>query len=355
MPSSSPLTSEGYQSYQPYRQAHGYDVAPIPGAMHTSSWAQTRGTFGVDPLSAPSGLVSNGSAMHASLRRARDPDDRYTEGLREEGPPRKRVNRGPPQDAFDLMGSPQSPEVQHPGQRRRIATSADIHSSSSDDSLPDVSNIIAGPAKSRIVRGRPPASPDPPPHTDPSADPKFIRFRVTMPMESTTRVQAAWVQAGGDVKRATELLSDAHWSPPTLSQAQADAMGRVREIEEATRAQRAAAREKGKKSMIYANRTVLEPKPLRITSPPRSKSVIDLPSVSSPTSPVIAAPRRKRIKKMVVDSDSEPEYVDSDEDDDKPTKQSRQDTSNDVRALNYFNTTGSEALQELTGLYTSLA
>ncbi|RDB24951.1 ATP-dependent helicase fft2 [Hypsizygus marmoreus] len=347
VPSSSPLTLEGtVHAYQPYGRPYGYDVAPVHGLNHSNSW----GRINADPLSAPSGFISSSTHSHASLRRPWSGDGGQIVGAREEGPPRKRMNIGTSHDASDMANSPSSPEIQRPGQRRRIIRNGmENTSTSSDDSLPDISAIHAGPSKPRIKRGRSP-SPDASPSTGPSPDSKYIRFRLTMPMESSNRVQAAWTQAGGDVKKATEILSDPTWIPPKTPVAvkiEKDSVGRVKEIDEATKAQRVAVKEKGKKSMIYANRPVLEVKPPSVATPP-PKRVIDLTAATpaSPDTPVIAHPRRKRLKKMVVDSDSEAEFVDSDEDD---GTRGRSDNTNELRTLEYFNTAGCEALQELTG------
>lgn len=308
--------------------------------------------MGTDPLSAPSGFVSSGNYHHASLRRPWGGEGNQAEGRWEDGPPRKRMNLGPSYNVYDAAGSPPSPEIQRPGQKRRAATSImESHSTSSDDSLPDVAKILAGPSKPRIMRGRP-SSLEASPASDLATDPKFIRFKVTMPMEPPSRVQAAWLFAKGDVKKATELLSDRLWvppQPPAVTKAERDAIGRVREIDEATKAQRVAVKEKGKKSMIYANRPVLEVKPPSISTPP-AKRVFDIPTKApaTPETPMIAAPRRKRIKKMVVNSDSEAEFGESDEDD-RENKRGRMDNTDDIRALEYFNTTAAAALQELTG------
>jgi SWI/SNF-related matrix-associated actin-dependent regulator 1 of chromatin subfamily A len=167
-----------------------------------------------------------------------------------------------------------------------------------------------------------------------------------MPQHTPGVVQTAWLHANGDVKKATELLSDPHWDhTPSVSKPEVEDVGRVKEIEEASKAERAAVKEKGKKSMIYANRSVLDNKAQRVTTPPPFKPVID-PS-SSPISPVVAPRRRKRIKKMVFESEPELELTDSD--DQRVQVRRRQDSSDQVKALDYFNTTGPEALQELTG------
>jgi SWI/SNF-related matrix-associated actin-dependent regulator 1 of chromatin subfamily A len=360
VPSSSPLAPEVNQlPYQPYGQSHSYDVATTSGLISSNTWDQPRRKLNIDPLSAPSGFQSNGVAVHASLRRPWSAGEGQIERTQEDGPPRKRLNRGPhydsSHDAYDFANSPPSPAIQRPGQRRRIVSnSMDNLSYSSDDSLPDVTRIVAGSSKARIMKGRP-SSPDASPTNDPTADPKFIRFKVTMPLESPARIHNAWIQAKGDVKRATELLSDPSWVAP--KKLQDDITGRVKEIDEATKAQRMAAKAKGKKSMIYANRPVLDTKPSTST-PPTSKRVIDLtaPSPAPIGTPLAPPVRRKRVKKLVVNSDSEAAFQDSDDDgDERSNKRGRPDITNETRALDYFNTAGAEALQELTGMICTLS
>ena len=67
--------------------------------------------------------------------------------------------------------------------------------------------------------------------------------------------------------------------------------------------------------------------------------------VDSPLSPEIGRPR-KRLKRKVVDSDSEPDFMESDEED---SDHVRKTSSDEQRALEYYNETSAEGLQELTG------
>lgn len=312
-------------------------------------WSQPRPMFGADPLSAPSGFISNATNMHATLRRQRGTGDVHIPETPEEGPPRKRLNRGPSQDVFDITDSPPSPDIQLHGQRRRAThLNSDALSMSSDDSLPDPVRILAG-FKPRITKSRP-SDPNSSSPADPSSDIKFTRFKLTMPMESPARILAAWTQAGEDVKKATAFLSDSQWSPVARPVARVDkeSLGRVKEIDEATKAQREAVKEKGKKSMIYANRTVLEGNPVSTSTPPQSRTTIDLTLLSpaTPATPPVLSLPRKRVKKLVVDSDSEVELMN----DDPTSNRSRTESSHEMKALTYFNTTESEALQELTGM-----
>jgi SWI/SNF-related matrix-associated actin-dependent regulator 1 of chromatin subfamily A len=118
-------------------------------------------------------------------------------------------------------------------------------------------------------------------------------------------------------------------------------VGRVKEIDEATKAQRAAAKEMGKNSLIYANR----PAP-RISPPPTPRGILHTPiSPATPLSPEVSRPRTKRARKTaVIDSDSETEAEDQ-----LHVSKRQKVTSDESRALNYFNNAGAEGLQELTG------
>ena len=350
VPNSSPLSP--HETFEMpkrlYTHQFSHDVASASSSNFANGWAQPRISLTLDPLTAPSGFISHGGPAHASLRRQWNGDDQY---VQEEGPPRKKVNRRTSDDAFITPESPPSPDVQRTGQRRRIITTGiDATSMSSDDSLQEPSRMLAGPSKPRLTKHRPSPSPDSHAVSETPQDQRFIGFKMTMPTESVARVQAAWNQAGGDVKRATELLSDRSWSPyPVVpTKVEKETLGRVKELDEAFKAQRAALKEKGKKSMIYANRPVLEAK--LPSTPLAQKSVIDLraPSPASPFTPATKVPQRKRAKKLVIDSDSEPDFED-DSDDDRDRKRGRLENTYENRAMEYLNSSASEALQELTG------
>ena len=357
VPNSSPLSP--HETFEMpkrlYTHQFSHDVASTSSSNFTNGWAQPRINLTLDPLTAPSGFISHGGSAHASLRRQWNGDDQY---VQEEGPPRKKVNRRTSDDAFITPESPPSPSVQRAGQRRQITTTGiDATSMSSDDSLQEPSRILAGPSKPRLSKHRPSPSPDSHAVSETPQDQRYIGFKMTMPTESVARVQAAWNQAGGDVKRATELLSDRSWSPyPVVpAKVEKETFGRVKEIDEAFKSQRAALKEKGKKSMIYANRPVLEAK--LPSTPLAQKSVIDLtaPSPVSPFTPAIKVPQRKRVKKLVIDSDSEPDFEDDTcSDDDRDRKRGRLENTYENRAMEYLNSSASEALQELTGELSAL-
>lgn len=355
MPDSSPLNPDSqYRPYRPYNHVQNHDVAVIPNTIHTSPWGPLDGLFGGDPLSAPSGFTSYSGSPHASLsrqrgdmaRRVSDVDD-----MRGGGPPHKRI-RGSSDDPLDVIGPPDSPGVQRLGQGRRIVRNGlNGLSLSSDDSLPEIQDLLEGSSRPRIVHGCVGSDGSPALIPDQSSveDPKFLHFAIITPEHPKAIVRLAWDQAGGDVKKASSLLQDRGWlkNPSGIVQPSPDAVGdvgRVKEIVEATKAQRAAAKEIGKSSLIYANR----PAP-RISPPPTPRAIPYTPiSPVTPLSPEVARPRAKRArKKVVIDSDSETEAEEQ-----LPVSKRQKVTSDESRALNYFNNAGAEGLQELTGKIT---
>ncbi|KAF8630670.1 hypothetical protein AX15_002818 [Amanita polypyramis BW_CC] len=351
-PSSSPLGPDSQPlTYHPHGEGSAHDVAQLPPRQPRAAWMQQQRNHTVDPLSAPSGFIFNG-AGNASFRGAGIGIDNSSSSVteREDGSPLKRLNRCPAEDAFDSMDVLSSPEIRRATHRRRIVSGGtDIQSVASDDSLPE-GQPASGPSSSRLTKVPPtPSSSSPPAASTLSDEAKFTRFKYTMPQESPDRVRAAWVQANGDVKKATALLSDSNWSHMSLgsNKGQAEAMGRVQELDEESRARRAATKEKGKKSMIYANRSNLESdshSPHVVLTPPSAKRPLDT-SVLSPETPIPRHPR-KRLKRTVVDSD---EDVDTEVDRDSRNGRGRIIGSDEMRALNYLNSSESEALQELTG------
>ena len=347
VPNSSPLAPDSHpRPYYPHSESAIPDVASVqPSRLPNAAWSHPQWNHSVDPLSAPSGFVFNGSG-NASFRNGRFGTESSSSSVteREEGPPRKRQNRGPSEDAFDAIDVLSSPEIRRPSQRRRIASGGtDIQSVTSDDSLSEV-QVVSGPSTSRLTKLPLTSSPSGSSAASILTDEaKFIGFKYTMPQYAPDRIHAAWVQANGDVKRATALLGDPTWSPTSPSNKSQQAIGRVQSLDEESRARRAAAKEKGKKSMIYANRSNLENNILTVSTPPTPKRPLEI-SPLSPETPIIKQPQRKRLKKLVVESDSE-----EGEESDNDARRNRSGTGDEMRALNYLNTSGPEALQELTG------
>jgi SWI/SNF-related matrix-associated actin-dependent regulator 1 of chromatin subfamily A len=225
------------------------------------------------------------------------------------------------------------------GHNRRIphGSSADFALSSEELTSED-RGIFESPSKPPNVAQLDPHTPAPSGQAD-IEDPKLTRFALTMPQHRKDVVRLAWQQTNGDARKASDMLQDPVWlrNPSGSTQPSPEVVGRVKEIDEATKAQRAAAREIGKNSLIYANR----PAP-HISTPPTSKITFSV--VSSPLSPDVSRPRVKRTKKIVVDSDSDTEAEDI-----CHISKRQKVTSDESRALGYFNTAGSDGLQELTG------
>lgn len=362
VPNSSPPTSDS-----PNRGHQGLftndNSDTIPGLVHSDNAWRSLTSSTVDLLSQSSGFTASSAPLDASSTRSLGsngwtPSASSTEQSSREGePPRKRLNRGQsPPDPRDLFNSPDSPEIQRPGQRRRLIHDGTITSMSSDESMSEATRDMAGSSKPRIIRGHrdePPTQEHPSPEK-PTKDPLLTRFIITQPGHDPWRVQCAWEQCNGDAKAATLLLDDASFQPTRPSAPKPVAtvkpvqhrgdIGRVKEVDEATKAERQRVREMGKKSMIYA------PHKLQPMTPPVSK-VISNTTVASPISPIspeIVKPRTKLLKRKVVESDSEPDWSD---DDSNHSQQHDDDDANELKALEYFNSAAAEELQELTGTF----
>ena len=358
VPSSSPLRPDPSDVSQFASNAWDLFNDEVPGLGHSE--AQVRPTtFATDPLSMPSGFrMPNGVSVASSTRPSSATSRKISEidDVDEGERPAKRLNTGPTnsRDPIDFL-TPSSPEV-------RMAapppsgpnTSLSSISLSSDDSFPDAKDLVNAASQPRIIRA-PRVPEEKPPSTSsvkPSDDEtRFTHFRLTHIEHDTAFARAAWTEAGGDEPKAIALLNDPSWkptprTPPPRDPEPALETGKVKEVMEANRAQRLAVKEKGRKSMIYKNR-LNDGKPTSDagpSTPPRPKA--PPPTIDSPASPEIGRPR-KRLRRKVVESDSEPEFVDSDEED---ASQGRKMSSDEQRALEYYNETSAEGLQELTGM-----
>ena len=361
VPNSSPLTqSTGYhQPYQPYHLQNTQDSSSMIGFSQFNQWSQSGPSTVPDVLSSSSEFVHGSGPAHATFTRPSRPwggDVRplsEVDGLADEGPPRKRINRGTSSDAqpFGTM-TPGSPDIQRPGQRRKQNTSAEGQSHSSDDSMMDSRSSLGGPSK-RIVRGERPS------HADSY---EFTVFQLSHPGHDPTTLKAAWIEAKGNDNKASSLLSDSSWKPqPTSTPSNSSTkvpstpipghpveIGRVEEVDEATKAHRVALKEKAKKSSIYANRATLDTR--------RSPAVnnIVIPGAMSPASPsstpAIVVPRRKRAKKLII-SDDEAEATESE--DELPKARKYGEIPREKAAFEYFNQANADAIQELTGKHSN--
>lgn len=335
VPDSSPLGAShpNYSPPQHRQKANGYQLPPS-SPVPVPSWQKSRPStnpapyFRDDALSAPSGFT-NGQSYRPHAHRPLSSVD----GPSDDSRPRKRINRGPQSpDPIDLTLS--SPEATRPAQRRRVVSSSD------DSELP--SNTRRA--------GNPP---------DSSTDDErrvYTRFRVSNPQYPPDMIDAAWKEARRNQEAALRLLQNPNWKPkapepvsPAKSiRSESSATGRVKEVEEAQKAQKAAVKEKSKKSSIYANRLVLDVKhQCPATPPPRAQPKVNTPvDLDSPTSPIIAIPR-KRIKRVM---DSESEAEGSGEDESRRTSPVPvEPTEYERNALKFFNTSKLEELQGLIG------
>jgi SWI/SNF-related matrix-associated actin-dependent regulator 1 of chromatin subfamily A len=340
VPSSSPLSAAsvpGQNNPTQYNES-------VPGPPLTG----TSPAFGRDPLLVPSGFTNGNKPTDASLPsitgfiRPRGEDDPS------DTPPRKRSRPPIPDGSPEVFSIPDSPIVQKPGQRRApVANRIANLSISSDESILDASAN-----SSRIVRGaRPPDR-----HAAETVDdgPGFLPFRMTFPQFEDGKVRAAWRQAGRDVRAATSLLIDPSFSyrpsPPPAPKAPSPvvspATGRIKELEDARQAERAVAKEKGKKSMIYAARTNLAH---RNSTPPPAQPATEDTSQQSPFSPIVPIRRLKRPKVIANSDDEEQTKTESDEGSIRSMPRVEKTSSDERRALSYFNGTSAEGLQELTG------
>jgi SWI/SNF-related matrix-associated actin-dependent regulator 1 of chromatin subfamily A len=342
VPSSSPLSAAPAAG-----QGHSTEGnEPVPSL----SFAGSGHAFGCDPLSIPSGFINGNRPTDASpsstagVVRSRGEDDPS------DAPPRKRTRPPTSDDALDLFNIPDSPIVQKPGQRRAPVTTRIANmSTSSDESVLD-----ANANSSRIIRGARP--PDRGSSETIDDGPMFLPFRISFPQFEEGKVRAAWRQGGRDVRAATVLLLDPSFSyrptpPPALkapSPVVSPTTGRIKELDEARHAERAAVKEKGKKSMIYAARTNLAPR--GSTTPPAQPSVTtEVPSQQSPISPIVTIRRLTRPKLIAESDDEEQEKSESDQGSSRSRQRTEKASSDERRALAYFNNTSVEGLQELTG------
>lgn len=342
VPSSSPLSASSIAGQNNSIQRN----EPVPSPQ----LAGASPAFGRDPLSIPSGFTNGNKPTDASPASMAGHIRPRGEDEASDTPPRKRARPPISEDSLELFSVPDSPIVQKPGQRRApVATRIANLSTSSDESILDAT---ANP--SRIVRGtRPPDR-----NTAEIVDdgPGFLPFRISFPQFEEGKVRAAWRQGARDVRLATSLLLDPSFSyqpppspaPKAPSPVVSPATGRIKELEDERHAERAAAKEKGKKSMIYAARTNLAP---RGSTPPPAQQPSEVTSQQSPTSPIVPIRRLKR-PKLIADSDDEEQgKSESDEGSSRSIQRADKATSEERRALSYFNSTSAEGLQELTGAF----
>ncbi|KAH9083369.1 SNF2 family N-terminal domain-containing protein [Lactarius deliciosus] len=345
VPSSSPLSTPSTT-----RQDHPFQHNE---PVHSLTYGSASHVSGPDPLSVSSGFTngnlrsdaSSATSVAGSVRPRVDDDT-------SDAPPRKRTRPPLSDDSLDRFNIPDSPVTQKSSQRRAsVVTRIANMSTSSDESVLNTSTN-----STRIVRGVRPQ--------DRSAveviddGPGFLPFRISFPQFEEGKVRAAWRQAGRDVRAATALLLDPSFSyrptpppgPTAPSPVVSPSTGRVKELEDARHAERVAAKEKGKKSMIYAARTNLPPRSSTPPPPVQPSITADVILQQSPASPIVALRRFNRPKCIAEsDDDDDQRKSESDKASSRSGRRAEEFSSDERRALAYFNTTSADGLQELTG------
>ncbi len=345
VPSSSPLSTPS-TTRQDHPSQHNEPV-------HNLIYGSASHVSGPDPLSVSSGFTngnlrsdaSSATSVAGSVRPRVDDDA-------SDAPPRKRTRPPLSDDSLDRFNIPDSPVTQKSSQRRApVVTRIANVSTSSDESVLNTSTN-----STRIVRGVRPQDRSVVEVIDDG--PGFLLFRISFPQFEEGKVRAAWRQAGRDVRAATALLLDPSFfyqptplpGPNAPSPVVSPSTGRVKELEDARHAERAAAKEKGKKSMIYAARTNLPPRSSTPPPPARPSITTDVITQQSPVSPIVALRRFNR-PKCIAESDDEEDQrkSESDKGSSRSGRRAEEFSSDERRALAYFNTTSADGLQELTG------
>ena len=301
-----------------------------------------------DPLTAPSGFIRSAQYSKASdpplpvasnLGKHLDDDDD------DPGPPRKRINRRG--SSANPIAIESSPETKRPV-RLAAKTSPSRDDLSDWDSLPNPTDLLLGPTKSRLVRGRRPDNEQ----MDKGHSVELNTLIISHPDHSPDRVMSAFDLCDGDVKTATALIQDSTWhhelpstsivTPPPSTSATPSASSDSKK--------RAADKEKGKKSMIYAKRQSLS-----VTQANVSLKEPVQPAMDALFSPLGPKPSKRRVvqKQRIDSSGSEAEYSDGDDSDSNEGvfTQNRENEYYESEALKWLNECEVEALVELTGEY----
>jgi SWI/SNF-related matrix-associated actin-dependent regulator of chromatin subfamily A containing DEAD/H box 1 len=303
----------------------------------------------IDPLSAPSGfrmstqvpnVPEHRPSVISTLGKHLDDDE---DDL---GPPRKRINWG--SSSLDPIAIESSPEIRRPFTSAANARPPPREDTSDSDSLPNPADLL-GHTKSRLVRGRRPDVEQ----TETLDSVELNTLVFTHPSHPRIRVIRAFKLCDGDSKAAGALIQDPTWnhesssdfagSPPPSTSATPSGSGSGSN-------KRAAEREKGKKSMIYAKRQGLSAPQAIVPAKVIVTPVQPPPDIMM--SPVDSKPsRRKTAKRRVDSSGSEAEYSDEpdSDSDDGVFSQSREERYYQAEALKWLNECEPPALVELTG------
>ncbi|KIJ49366.1 hypothetical protein M422DRAFT_246455 [Sphaerobolus stellatus SS14] len=305
------------------RVQRGYDASTVPTTFQRSASSSTNPMSGV-------------TTSDATLKRRED-----YEQDREQGPPRKRVNRGvAPANPIHIDSSPEATKFSSTAQKRPPPAG-----DSSDSDMPDATDLIA-PKPTRIIRGR--RETDAPKPPGQSVELKM--FIMTNPQYDPTRVARAFQLCDGDEKNALGLIKDSTWSHATPSTSTSTPSRSRPETPSVSgsASKRATEKEKGKKSMIYAHRQGILSQQSTPAKPliPR-KEIITI--LDSPVAPKPA--KRRNTKQVIASSGSEVEYS-SDEEGGKDGAftQTREDQYYYDEALKWLNECEAQELVELAGI-----
>lgn len=337
-----PVSSHLDVTYRPH-QSHFF-TSVIPSGHQLPSLPRFRRE--PDPLSAPSGFTRS-----TQFAKVSDPRPLVTSKLGKHledddddpGPPRKRINRG--NSSANPISIEGFPNIKEP-----FSTAVNNHpphaDSSDSDNMPNPTDLLFGPTKSRLVRGRRPDMAQ----TDTVDSVELNTLVFTHPSHPRARVIRAFRLCDGDVKAATALIQDPTWNhdfPSGLAVTSPSSASATPSVSGSGGNKRAAEREKGKKSMIYAKRQGLSVSQVVVSPNEPPQSLFD-PALS----PLAPKPSRRKASKRRIDSSgSEAEYSDGHDSDSNEGvfSQNREDQYYQAEALKWLNECESGALVELTG------
>ncbi|KAF8521260.1 SNF2 family N-terminal domain-containing protein [Hysterangium stoloniferum] len=326
--------------YKPHQSR--FFVSNPPPEHHLPSLPRIRRE--ADPLSVPSGFIQSNTASTSSgshLQRPPMISRPFSGDDDEEGPPRKRINHG---------ASPMNPITIESSPEMKMSSKSLGHFAARPDSpdsdMPDAVDLLANsPPNARIVRG---PRPDSDPATGTLDSVELTTLILTNPHHSRARVISAFKLCEGDPKAANTLIQDSSWhhDTPTTPIPRTPSKALTSTISGST-SKRAAEKEKGKKSMIYAKRqgTAVSTSQLPIPAKQPIQPVFE--------SPMAPRPAKKKIVKRIVDSSgSEAEYSDGrgSDGDDRGFTQTREDQYYYDEALKWLNECEPNGLVELAGI-----
>lgn len=322
------------RTYKPHQSQY---FTSTPSSLLPQLPSLPRVLHNPDPLSSRSGFTRShplsvppfgGSAATLTPQKRREDDEEN------EGPPRKRINRGL------VVTSPITIDSSPDTKASTLARLQPLgRAESSDSDLPNVDDLLKTPPPTRIKRG-----------TRPEEKPKSYEssielnmFIMTLPEHDPLRVSTAYRLTDGDTKAALTLIKDASWNhrtPSTSISTPSRSRPETPSTTESITGRRAVEKEKGRKSAIYANRhAMLMTKAISPSMEPIS-IIADSPVAPKPA-------KRKAVKQVVASSGSEDEY--SSDDDRGIFTQTREDQYYYDEALKWLNGCEASELVEVAG------